>query len=69
MNIFVLFLFFGAYIGVMTAITREILKTILDKKLDNLKRKLDSLIESIGFFDAKPGELNRRVDVTVEIKS
>ena len=48
----------------MTAITRGILETILDKKLDPLKGKTDSLIESIGFFDAKLGELNRRVQVT-----
>ena len=63
-NIFVKFCsicfrFFAVNLSAMTAITREILGTILDKKLDPLKGKIDSLIESIDFFDAKLGELNR----------
>ena len=49
----------------MSVLTKELLETIFDKKLDPLK-KIDSLIESIDFFDGKLRELNSRVDVMEE---
>ena len=56
----------------MSVITKDLLETIFDKKLDPLKEKIDSLIESFDFFDGKLRELNSscsRVDMVMEERS
>ena len=41
---------------------REVIESILDKKLNPLNAKIDSLIESINFWEEKFSEVHKRID-------
>ena len=43
-------------------LTRDVLELILDKKLKPLSTKIDSVIESIDFVEAKVSELHKRTN-------
>lgn len=45
-----------------STVTREMIESILDTKLKPLNTKIDSVIESINFWENKFGDLSKRVN-------
>ena len=43
-------------------LTRDVLESILDKKLKPLSTKIDSVIESIDFMEAKVSDLHKSIN-------
>ena len=45
-----------------TTLTREVIESIFDQKLKPLNAKIDSVIESISFWESQFEEIHKRID-------